>query len=74
MNKNFSGKNAVYVSSPYSKEHSCKKSEKSLERFSTKTGHKPTTTQPTIPSLTSTNVENCNVGKRRAQRQNLEKP
>ena len=39
MNKNFSGKNAVYVSSPYSKEHSCKKSEKSLARLSGKSGN-----------------------------------
>ena len=39
MNKNFSGKNAVYVSSPYSKEHSCKKSEKSLVAFLGKIGN-----------------------------------
>ena len=46
MNKNFPGKTAVHVSSPYSKEHSCKKSKKSLERFSGKIGNQPTN-QPT---------------------------
>ena len=30
----FPGKTAVYVSCPYSKEHSCKKAKKSLARFS----------------------------------------
>ena len=39
----FPGKTAVCVSYPYCTERSCKKSEKSLERFSTKTGHKLTT-------------------------------
>ena len=33
MNQIFSGKTAVYVSCPYSKELSCKKSEKSNERL-----------------------------------------
>jgi len=41
----FPGKTAVYVSSPYGREHSCKKSEKSLERFSRNICHGlPTTT------------------------------
>ena len=39
MKKIFPGKTAVYVSYPYSKEHSCKKSEKSLGRFSGKIDH-----------------------------------
>ena len=59
----FPGKTAVYVSYPYSKEHSCKKSEKSLEQLSRKSGYQLTnrqTDQLTLPSLTSTNVENCN--------------
>ena len=34
MNQNFPGQTAVYVSCPYGKERSCKKSEKSLARFS----------------------------------------
>ena len=42
MNKNFPGKTAVYVSSPYGKEHSCKKSEKSLARLSGKSVHRLT--------------------------------
>ena len=37
MNRYFFGKTAVHVSSPYSKELSCKKSKKSLEPFSRKT-------------------------------------
>ena len=65
----FPGKTAVCVSYPYSKEHSCKKSEKSCARFSRKIGNVPTN-QLTIPGLTSTDVENCNVGRcPRAQRQ-----
>ena len=60
MKKIFPGKTAVYVSYPYSKEHSCKKSEKSLGRFSRKTRY-GLTNYLTLPSLTSTNVENCNV-------------
>ena len=36
MNQIFFGKTAEYVSSPYGKEHSCKKSEKSLARLSGK--------------------------------------
>ena len=62
MNPNFSGKTAVYVSYSYSKEHSCKKAKKSLERFSrflsdTRTDGR--TDGPTLPGLTSTEVENC---------------
>ena len=60
----FPGKTAVYVSYPYSKEHSCKKSEKSLEQLSRKSGYQLTnrqTDQLTLKGLTSTNVENCNV-------------
>ena len=53
MNKNFPGKNAVYVSSPYSKEHSCKKSEKSLGQLSGKSVYGPKTdnTGNTNPNL-----------------------
>ena len=58
----FPGKTAVCVSYPYSKEHSCKISEKSCARFSGKTADRPTD-QPQIRSLTSTDVENCNVVK-----------
>ena len=36
MNKNFPGKTLRHVSYPYSRERSCKKSEKSLGRFSRK--------------------------------------
>ena len=57
----FPGKTAVYVSSPYGREHSCKKSEKSLERFSRKMIHGLQTDQPPIRTLPSTDVENCNV-------------
>ena len=39
MNQNFPGKNAVWVSYPYSKEHSCKKAKKSYARFSGKSGN-----------------------------------
>ena len=41
MNRYFFGKTAAYVSSPYSKELSCKKLEKSLEPFSRKMNNKP---------------------------------
>ena len=37
--QNFPGKTAVYVSCPYSKEHSCKKAKKSLARFSRKSNY-----------------------------------
>ena len=49
----FPGKNAVYVSCIYSKEYSCKKSEKSLARFSTKSDNGPrrTKTDNTKPDL-----------------------
>ena len=36
--ENFFGKTAVYVSCPYSDEHSCAKAKKSLEPFLRKTG------------------------------------
>ena len=42
MIKNFPGKTAVYVSYPYSKEHSCKKAKKSYARFSGKIGNEQT--------------------------------
>ena len=65
----FPGKTLRQISYPYSKEHSGKKSEKSLGRFSGNFEHRRTN-QRTIPSLTSTDVENCNVGRcPRAQRQ-----
>ena len=57
----FPGKTAVYVSCPYGKEHSCKKSEKSLARFFRKSVHRLTNKRRTtlgIPTLTSTDVEN----------------
>ena len=54
MNKIFPGKTAVYVSYPYSKEHSCKKLEKSLERLSGKISDGLTNQLQTIRSLTST--------------------
>ena len=57
----FPGKTAVYVSCPYGKEHSCKKSEKSLARFFRKSVHGLTNRRRTtlgIPTLTSTDVEN----------------
>ena len=60
MNQNFPGETAVYVSYPYSKEHSCKKAKKSHARFSGKIGNRQTN-RPTIRGLTSTDVENCNV-------------
>ena len=41
----FPGKTAVYVSCPYGREHSCKKSEKSLERFSRNSTDGPTNGQ-----------------------------
>ena len=56
----FPGKTLRPISYPYSKEHSGKKSEKSLGRFSRKSDYVPTD-QLTIPGLTSTDVENCNV-------------
>ena len=37
--ENFFGKTAVYVSSPYSDEHSCAKAKKSLERIFRKTAY-----------------------------------
>ena len=46
MNKIFPGKNAVYVSYSYSKEYSCKKSEKSLGRLSGNFGDGPRRTFP----------------------------
>ena len=61
MNENFFGQTAVYVSSPYRAEASCQVSAKSLERFSGKSAD-GLTDGPTIPSLTSTDVENCQRG------------
>ena len=60
MIQSFPGQTAVYISSPYGKEHSCKKLEKSLERFSRNILH-GLTDQRTIRTLPSTDVENCNV-------------
>ena len=60
----FPGKTAVYVSRPYSKEHSCKKAKKSLARFSVTFAYRQTdgrTDGLTFPDLTSTEVENCNA-------------
>ena len=37
--ENFFGKTAMYVSCPYSDEHSCAKAKKSLERIFRKTGN-----------------------------------
>ena len=48
MKTNFPGQTAVYVSSPYGKEHSCKKSEKSLGRFSRKVVYQPTNYPTTV--------------------------
>ena len=56
----FPGKTLRPISYPYSKEHSCKKSEKSCGRFSGNFAD-GRTNQPTIPSLTSTDVENCSA-------------
>ena len=61
MNKIFPGKTLRPISYPYSRKCSGKKSEKSLGRFSRKIGNGPTDYPTTIPSLTSTEVENCNV-------------
>ena len=64
MNENFFGRTATYVSSPHRAEASCQVSAKSLGWLSGKTVYRPTnrpTDQPTIPSLTSTDVENCSV-------------
>ena len=46
MTKIFPGKTAVCVSSPYGKEHSCKKSKKSLGRLSGKIVPYPTNQLP----------------------------
>ena len=64
MIQNFPGQTAVYVSSPYGRERSCKKSEKSLARFLRNPAHGPTD-RLKIRSLPSTDVENCNVPKGR---------
>ena len=56
----FPGKTAVYVSCPYSGEHSCKKAKKSKMRFSGNFVH-TRTDGPTNRGLTSTEVENWNV-------------
>ena len=66
----FTGKTAVYVSCPYSVEHSCKKAKRSYDWFSVTFGHGQTH-GPKTGSLTSTEVENCNVPLAHAQRQNL---
>ena len=56
MNRNFPGK----TSSSYGRERSCKKSEKSLERFSWNFVHGPTNYQlPGTRTIPSTVVENC---------------
>ena len=66
----FPGKTAVYVSCPYSKEHSCKKAKKSLARFSVTFADGLTDTL-TFPGLTSTEVENCNLLAQLSQLQGL---
>ena len=43
MNRNFPGKTAGYISFPYGREHSPKKSEKSVARFLGKPGDRLTT-------------------------------
>ena len=60
MNENFFGQTANYVSSPHCAEASCQVSSKSLGWFSGKTVYTQTN-GPTIPGLTSTDVENCNA-------------
>ena len=55
----FPGQTAVYVSCPYGREHSCKKLEKSLERFSWNIGNQLTNqlTTVTFCRTCSTTVE-----------------
>ena len=62
MSQIFAGKTAVYVSSPYGREHVCKIWEKSLERFSRNIVYQLPTTNYRLKTrtLTSTDVENCN--------------
>ena len=71
MNKIFPGKTAVYVSCPYSEEHSCKKAKKSNARFSRKIGNQPTDGPTTFWGLGSTEVENCNLLAQLSQLQGL---
>ena len=63
----------MYVSCPYSKEHSCKKAKKSYARFSGKIGNQLLPNYPTIKTLTSTDVENCNVLKDLLNVRNIKK-
>ena len=69
MKKIFPAQTAVCVSYSYCAEPSCKVSAKSLERFSRKSDDGRTDRPTTLPSLTSTDVENCNMPMAYAQRQ-----
>ena len=59
----FPGKTAVCVSSPYGKEHSCKKSEKFLARFSGKSVHRLTDgpTNCNVVKTTGSTSETSNI-------------
>ena len=66
----------MYASYPYDEEHSCQKAKKSYARFSGKIGNQLTdqpTNQRTITTLTSTDVENCNVLKDLLNVRNIKK-